>query len=106
MAVCVSVGRAVTLVPAALTILSCTGTLAALALGGAVGVAACKSLTRIAAAVGVCVGVLTALAVAVAVLVGITMTAAVSLAAGACPHARTANRQSATDTSEVSPTKR
>ena len=103
-AVCVRVGRAITLTVAALGVSSCTGTFATPTLGIAVGVAACRSLTRITAAVGVCAGVLVALAVAVAVWVGIV--AALSLAAGACPHARTASRQSAVDASQVSMAKR
>ena len=104
-AVCVRVGRTVTLASTVSGVSACLERFAEPTLGIAVGVAACKSLTRIALAVGVCAGTLAAVDVAVAVWVGIAMTAAPLLAAGACPHAKTANEQSAIATSQVSLTK-
>ena len=104
----VCVGRGVALADSALGGLSSDNISAALSLGVDVGVAACKSLTRIAATVGVCVGTFAAavvVAVGVAVWVGTGMDAALSSAAGVCPHAKTANRQSAIAASQVSSTK-
>lgn len=101
------VGMGVALADSALGGLSSDDISAALSLGVTVGVAACKSLTRIAATVGVCAGTFTAvaLAVGVAVCVGTDMDAALSSAAGVCPHAKTASRQSAIAASQVSSTK-